>query len=115
MANQTTIKFRLTEEQKKEWKSLCDKENITLSKLILASVENKLLDSDRRKITSFLEEQGNIFTRIQNNINQVAKQANTSKSVDIETLKKFNKQLKVIENLKKEQNEIFLNIINILA
>lgn len=83
--------------------------------MIINSVDGKLLDNERRKILTFIEKQDNIFSKIETNINQVAKKVNGQKSMNEIELKLFRKQLEEITDLKKKQNAIFSTIYEILA
>ena len=83
--------------------------------LIIDSVENRIFDDERRKILTFLEKQDNLFAKIENNINQIAKIANTQKFISRDELKSFGENLKTIIELKEQQNEIFTKIYSLIA
>jgi len=110
MDKEVRIFIRIQKCRKENWKKLCLKKNISLSSLIIDSVENRILDDERRKILVFIEKQDNIFGRIENNINQVAKIANGQKFISENKLRNFSDKLSEIIILKKEQNEIFTKI-----
>ena len=77
--------------------------------------EGNLLENERREILRFIEKQDNIFSKIENNINQVAKIANAQKYIKKKDFLEFSaKQDEMIE-LKKKQNEIFLKIYTLLG
>lgn len=109
------IKFRIKKERKIAWKKQCSQKQISLTNLIINSVENRILDDERRKVLQFIEKQDNLFAKIENNINQVAKIANSQKFISEKELHNFSTQLKEIANLKKQQNEIFLKIYSLIA
>ena len=116
MDNKTTsIIFRIEKSTKDNWKKICSKKQISLTSLIIDSVENRILDDDRRIILTFIEKQDNIFGKIENNINQVAKIANGQKFISEKELNNFSIQLNEIADLKKEQNEIFIKIYSLIA
>jgi hypothetical protein len=46
-----------------------------------ASVENRILDNERRQILTFIEKQDNVFIKIETNINQIARIANGQKFI----------------------------------
>lgn len=110
-----TIIFRITDQKKQEWKKICETRNISLTSLIINSVENRILDDDRRKVLEFIEKQDNVFVKIETNINQIAKIVNTQKFISSEDLKVFNERLSEIKILKKEQNKIFENIYSLIS
>lgn len=91
------------------------KKNISLSSLVIDSVENRLLDDERRKILEFIEKQDNIFVKIETNINQVAKIANGQRFISNSEFQKFTDKLGEIKLLKKQQNDIFLQIYALMA
>lgn len=110
-----TIFFRITNQRKKEWKNICKEKNISLTSLIINSVENRMMDDERRNVLEFIEKQDNIFTKIETNINQVAKIVNTQKFINSKELSNFSETLLEISELKKAQNRIFENIYALLA
>ena len=81
----------------------------------MASVENRILEDERKKILTFIEKQDNIFIKIETNINQIARVANTQKFISSKELNYFQNQLKTIIKLKEKQNEVFLKIFSMLA
>lgn len=109
------IKFRIDASTKDKWKALCMKREITLTNLIMSSVEGKMPDDERRSVLAFIEKQDNIFAKIENNINQFAKVANTNKMVSDAEMKNFNSALSHLLSLKKEQVEIFKTIYKLIA
>lgn len=109
------IVIRVQKFRKENWKNICKEKNITLTSLIIDSVENRILDDERRKILTFIEKQDNIFVKIETNINQVAKMVNGQKFISERELQKFSEQLTEITELKKQQNDIFLKIYSMLG
>ena len=89
--------------------------NITLTNLIIASVENRILEDERKKILEFIEKQDNIFIKIETNINQIARIANAQKFISSKELNYFQNQLDEITDLKKQQNKIFTKIYSLIA
>ena len=109
------IIFRISKKKKDEWKKICRKKKISLTDFVIGSFENRMLDNERREVLKFIECQDNIFSKIENNINQVAKIANGQKFINENLLKDFNDKLKTIRLLKEEQNEMFSKIYKFLA
>ena len=109
------ILIRVQKSRKENWKKLCKERNLTLTDLVTASVENRILDNERRQILAFIEKQDNVFIKIETNINQVAKIANGQKFISESELKNFTAKLSEIAQLKKEQNQIFEKIYEMLA
>ena len=109
------IKFRLSKEKKNNWKKICEEKQITLTSLIIDSVENRILDNERKEILAFIEKQDNLFVKIETNINQVARIANGQKFISENELRKFSEKVSEIVQLKKEQNKIFSKIYSMLA
>jgi hypothetical protein len=115
MEKRDYIKIRILVTRKQHWKKICKERNITLTNLIIASVENRILEDERKKILTFIEKQDNIFIKIETNINQIARVANTQKFISSKELNYFQNQLKTIIKLKEKQNEVFLKIFSMLA
>ena len=59
----------------------------------MQSVDNRLLENERKLIFEFIEKQDNIFGKIQKNINQFAKIANPKNDVSTKDLRRFNQML----------------------
>lgn len=109
------IFFRIEIQKKKDWKKICSKKKISLTSLIIDSVEHRILQDERRAILAFIEKQDNLFGKIETNINQFAKIANGQKIISEKELNKFSIQLTEINHLKKKQNEIFMKIYSLIA
>ena len=109
------ILIRIQRSRKESWKKACSKRNISLTSLIIDSVESRIMDDERKKISAFIEKQDNIFRKIENNINQVAKIANGQKFISDADLKNFSNKLSEITDLKRKQNEVFIKIYSLLA
>ena len=115
MEKRDYIKIRISITRKQHWKKICKEKNITLTNLIIASVENRILEDERKKILTFIEKQDNIFIKIETNINQIARIANAQKFISSKELNYFQSQLKNITELKEKQNEIFTKIYSLIA
>ena len=115
MEKRDYIKIRILVTRKQHWKKICKERNITLTNLIIASVENRILEDERKKILTFIEKQDNIFIKIETNINQIARIANAQKFISSKELNYFQSQLKNITELKEKQNEIFIKIYSLIA
>ncbi len=115
MNKDTEIKIRLTKTQKEQWKQICQTKEISLTSLIIDSVENRIFDNERKELLAFIEKQGNIFSKIENNINQYARYANTKKNLNSSELKDFNEKLSSIIELKSEQNKVFSKLYYLIG
>ncbi|WP_235802686.1 hypothetical protein [Vaginella massiliensis] len=102
-------------QKKEKWKKICSEKKISLTSLIIQSVENRLLDDERKLVLEFIEKQDNIFGKIENNINQFAKIANSKKDISNADLNSFNILLEEIVALKLEQNKTFIKIYTLLG
>lgn len=116
MENKTGVLIiRIEEGKKKSWKKLCLERKISLTRFIIDSVEGRMMNDERRKISMFIKKQDNIFVKIETNINQMAKVANAQRSISDQSLKKFSSQVTEVIRLKQQQNEIFRSIYALLA
>lgn len=109
------ILIRIKGQKKEHWKKICSQKQISLTSLIINSVDDRIMDDERRTILKFIERQDNIFAKIENNINQVAKIVNAQKFISEMSLKSFSFQLNEIKELKRQQNEIFIKIYSLIA
>jgi len=113
--NSEVIFFRIKQERKENWKKTCRERNISLTRLIIDSVENRIMDDERRKVLEFIEKQDNIFVKIETNVNQLARVVNGQKFISESQLEVFSAQLTEIATLKTRQNTIFENIYTLLS
>ncbi len=111
----SSVKFRIKKFKKEEWKKFCNARNISLTSLIINSVEGRILDDERRMILKFIDKQDNLFVKIETNINQVARIVNGQKHVSDLELNRFTGQLLEIKKLKEKQNAVFDKIYSMLA
>lgn len=109
------ITLRLEQPIKDKWLAYCQKSNIYLSDFIVNMVEGKMFENDRKEIMAFIEKQGNIFAKIENNINQIARYVNTEKSIPADLLKEYNFKIQELNSLKTEQNRIIKKIYTELS
>ncbi len=114
-AESAVIFFRIQQERKKSWKKTCEERNISMTSLIIDSVEQRLMDDERRNVIEFLEKQDNIFAKIETNVNQLARAVNGQKFISESQLALFSTQLSEIAVLKARQNTIFENIYTLLS
>lgn len=115
MEKEVRIYIRIQKSRKENWKKICSEKQISLTSLIIHSVENRIQDDERRKVLAFIEKQDNIFIKIETNINQVARIVNGQKFISEQELKDFLGKLSEIEKLKREQNMIFSRIYSMLG
>lgn len=111
----SNIIFRIAQERKNAWMKVCKKRNISLTDLITSAVEKRITTGERIEILKFIEKQDNIFSKVENNINQFAKVANANKNVSEYSMKKFLELLEEVQRLKKEQNEMVKHIYKLIA
>ncbi len=109
------VKIRISKIQKENWKKICSGKGISLTSLIVNSVENRMMDDERMSVLGFIEKQDNVFTKIETNINQIAKIVNTQKFISSNEMDNFIEKLSEITKLKEAQNRIFENIYALLA
>lgn len=112
---ESQIVFRIEKDRKEIWKKLCSERKISVTSLIVDSVEKRIFDDERRKILLFIEKQDNVFRKVETNINQLARIVNGQKFITQTQFNVFGEQLKVVADLKKEQNEIFNQIYSLIA
>ena len=94
---------------------VCRERHISMTDLIIDSVENRIFENERKEVLAFMEKQDNLFIKIQTNVNQVARIANGQKSISDVEMKKFTNKIIQLTTLKKEQNKIFEKIYSMLA
>lgn len=107
--------LRISSSQKELWKKISLERKMTLTDFIISAVENKMSIQESREVLKFIEKQDNIFAKIENNINQFAHIANAKKDISPSELKVFTEQLEKIQQLKREQNQIFKDIYKLIA
>ncbi|WP_228452714.1 hypothetical protein [Chryseobacterium lathyri] len=55
MEKEEHVFMRIQKQKKENWKKLCSKKGISLSSLIIDSVQNRIFDDEKRKILTFIE------------------------------------------------------------
>lgn len=80
--------------------------------MIISSVDNKLLSRDRKEILTFIQKKANVFAKIENNINQIAKVVNTEKNISNGLFEYYNKRLSELNGMKLEQNDLLRKILD---
>ncbi|MDQ8749927.1 plasmid mobilization relaxosome protein MobC [Elizabethkingia miricola] len=115
MEKKVRIYIRIQKSRKENWKKICLEKQISLTSLIIHSVEDRILDDERRKVLDFIEKQDNIFIKIETNINQIARIVNGQRFISEKELQDFLNKLSEIETLKREQNSIFFRIYSMLG
>lgn len=115
MENKDYVKIRISCNRKESWKKICAEKSISLTSLVINSVEGRMMDDERRKVLEFIEKQDNVFVKIETNINQVAKIVNAQKFIGKKELEVFSEKLSEIKMLKEQQNKIFGNIYSLLS
>lgn len=109
------IIFRIEQQQKEQWKKICSERSISMTSLIVDSVEKRIFADEHRMVLLFIEKQDNVFRKVETNINQLAKIVNGQKFITQAQFNAFGEQLKIVADLKKEQNEIFKQIYSLIA
>jgi len=110
------LEIRIDKDLKDSWKVQCESKRISLTNFIISSVENRMQDNERREVLVFIEKQDYIFSKIDTNINQLARYVNTEKRMmSNDTLDYFNKLLGEIKGLKLRQNEIIYKVYSLLS
>lgn len=110
-----SIIFRIEKSKKEEWKRFCEEKGMTLTSLIINAVEGRTWSSERREALEFIEKQGNLFAKVENNINQLAKYVNGQKFMTPQQANEFEVYLKAVKKLKQEQNEILMKTYHFIA
>ena len=87
-----------SEIQKRKLEKALFPKGISLSSLIINSVENRIFDDERRKVMAFIEKQDNVFIKIETNINQVARIVNGQKFISEKGLADFSNTLLKLKN-----------------
>jgi hypothetical protein len=111
----TDLHIRVPKSTKIKWKSLCEERRVSLTSLVISSIEMRIMDSERREVMKFIEKQDNIFAKIENNINQIARIVNGQKFMSSRELQGYTEKLGEIQKLKLKQNELIEKIYQILA
>lgn len=114
MEKRIYIKIRISITKKLHWKKSAKKGH-TITDLITASVENRILDGERRQILACSLKTRQHFVKIETNINQIARIVNGQKFISENELNDFSSKMKTIIKLKEQQNEIFVKSILLIA
>ncbi|MGG5600630.1 hypothetical protein ACPDHJ_12630 [Myroides sp. C8-3] len=109
------FELRLTEEQKKNWQAIADENRMSLTDYIIHKVEGNLGKSERREILKFIEISTNTDSKVENNINQIAKWVNTHQQITVGKMDEYLLELEKYQRLIKERNVALKKIILFLS
>lgn len=115
MKKNNQLLIRISDTQKEDWKQEADRNGMTLTEYITHKVEGNLGKNERRQILKFIEISTNVDSKVENNINQIAKWVNTHKEISFEKMNEYLDQLNKYQRLIKERNTIFRKIILLLS
>ena len=100
------IHFLLDSDLKKKWQGIAKLNHMTLTEYIVHKVEGNLGKNERKQILQFIEISTNVDSKVENNINQIAKWVNMDEYLD---------QLNKYQRFMRERNSIFRKIIFLLS
>ncbi|WP_025125148.1 plasmid mobilization relaxosome protein MobC [Myroides odoratimimus] len=115
MKKNNQLLIRISDTQKVDWKQEADKNGMTLTEYITHKVEGNLGKNERKQILKSIEISTNVDSKVENNINQIAKWVNTHKEISSEKMNEYLDQLNKYQQLIKERNTIFRKIILLLS
>ncbi|WP_121965228.1 plasmid mobilization relaxosome protein MobC [Myroides sp. N17-2] len=99
------IHFLLDSDLKKKWQEIAELNHMTLTKYIVHNVEGNLGKNERKQILKLIEISTNMDSKVENNINQIAKWVNTHKEISSEKLNEYLGQLNKYQRFMKERKK----------
>ncbi len=109
------IHFLLDSDLKKKWQGIAKLNHMTLTEYIVHKVEGNLGKNERKQILQFIEISTNVDSKVENNINQIAKWVNIHKEISSEKMDEYLDQLNKYQRFMRERNSIFRKIIFLLS
>lgn len=105
------IHFLLDSDLKKKWQEIAELNHMTLTEYIVHKVEGNLGKNERKQILKFIEISTNVDSKVENNINQIAKWVNIHKEISSEKMDEYLDQLNKYQQFMRERNTVFRKII----
>lgn len=105
------IEIRIFEHKKNEWNRKAKEQYSTLTDYIINKVEDNFSVKDINKIELFLNKIVNKRKKVENNINQIARNINISKSVNERQMMQYLEFLNEYKEVVKEQNKSINKLI----
>lgn len=115
MKKNNQLLIRISDTQKEDWKQEADKNGMTLTEYITHKVEGNLGKNERRQILKSIEISTNVDSKVENNINQIAKWVNTHQQITVEKMDEYLLELEKYQRLIKERNVALKKIILFLS
>lgn len=109
------IHFLLDSDLKKKWQEIAELNRMTLTEYIVHKVEGNLGKNERKQILKFIEISTNVDSKVENNINQIAKWVNIHKEISSEKMDEYLDQLNKYQRFMRERNTVFRKIILLLS
>lgn len=97
------LELRLSLEEKDNLIEICKKLNCTYSQYFVSRIKNDLDFGSKNRIFEFIRKDEAFYSKVENNINQVARIVNTEKQISNATLEDFNSLLRELISIKNEQ------------
>lgn len=99
------IQIRVSEEEKEMFSKKCKELNCNFTQYFFSLMEDKIDFGQKKKVFDFIRKDEAFYSKVENNINQVARIANSEKQISNDTLENFNFLLRELISIKNEQLE----------
>jgi len=109
------LELRIPEDLKAKWMEFCEKKGVYMSDYIVSVIEKTVSKNDKKTMLNFIEKQGSIFAKIENNINQIARKVNAEKSMNEDLMKAYIDLLRTVSSLKAEQNDLIRKAVKLMS
>lgn len=109
------IHFRVSDSTKEHLTKICEEQGITMTDFFLRMIDEPLSKENRKLIFSFLTTEDAQYSKVGNNINQIARIVNSEKSISESLLSDFNFLLRELLQEKQRKIQIINQIFKIIS
>ena len=93
---------------------MCSELGCTYTEFILSKINNEIDFGTKKTILDFIRKEDYFYSKVDNNINQIAKIVNAEKTISDNLLYTYTDVLKELYNLSKLKTDTILNIYKVL-
>lgn len=114
MEQTARIDIRLSQEEKELLTKKCSELGCTYTEFFISKIKDEIDYSTKKNIFDFIRNDDYFYSKVDNNINQIAKIVNAEKQITNNLLHQHNQLLSELYYLSKTKSDIIFKIYNLL-
>ncbi|MCT2409982.1 DUF1778 domain-containing protein [Chryseobacterium antibioticum] len=109
------IDIRLSKEEKDILTKKCSELGCNYTEFVISKIKDEVDYSTKKSIFDFIRKDDYFYSKVDNNINQIAKIVNAEKQISNNLLQQHNELMSKLYSLSKEKSDIIFKIYNLLS